>query len=76
MTTSTLVTKLVRLTEEAYGQDCEARVYKLVQEDGSTSFAVSLLCNDVLIICEGDFVSYGAAMRRAVQWMDNSQMHL
>jgi hypothetical protein len=48
----------------------------MVQEDGNVSFAVSLFCGGHLSTCEGDYVSYGAAMVRAVQWIDNSQFHM
>ena len=71
-----LVTTLTRDTDEAYGEDYQAKVYKVVGDDGSVSFAVSLFCMGQLSICEPNYKSYGYAMMRAVQWIDNSQFHM
>lgn len=76
MTTSTLVTILTRATDAAYGEDYEAKVYKMVEDDGQTRFAVSLFCGGHLSTCEDNYISYGHAMVRAVQWIDNSQFHM
>jgi hypothetical protein len=71
-----LVTTLTRDTDEAYGEDYAAKVYQVVQDDGTCSFAVSLFCGGHLSACEDNYISYGHAMVRAVQWIDNSQFHL
>lgn len=71
-----LVTTLTRDTDESYGDDYQAKVYKVTAEDGSVSFTVSLFCMGQLSICEPNYISYGCAMVRAVQWIDNSQFHM
>lgn len=67
-----------RLTDgdESYGPDKSAKIYKITTPDGSVSFAISLFEGDVLQSCQGDYVSYGWAMRPVIKWLDNSDFYL
>lgn len=72
------VATFTRLTdgETSYGHDRSAKIYKITHPDESVSFAISLFENDVLQSCQGDFISYGWAMRPVIEWLDNSDFYL
>lgn len=61
---------------QSYGADKTAKIYKVTTPDGNVSFAVSLFEGDVLQNCQGDYVSYGWAMRPVIEWLDNSDFYL
>jgi hypothetical protein len=76
MNTTKIVANLVRTNDEAYGDEMQAKIYKITTPEGNVSFAVSLFANDELKSCEGDYISYGYAMKAAIAWIDNSDFYL
>lgn len=76
MNTTQIVTTLVRLTEEGFGDDKQAKIYKVTHLDETVSFSVSLFESDQLKSCQGDYISYGYVMKAAIEWIDNSEFFL
>lgn len=76
MNTTQIVTTLVRCNDEAYGDEMQAKIYKITTPEGNVSFALSLYSNDELKSCQGDYISYGYAMKDAIAWIDNSDFYL
>lgn len=63
-------------TNEFYGCDKSAKIYKVIHPNGTVSFAVSLFENTALMNCQGDYIAYGYAMKVAIEWLDNSDFYL
>lgn len=57
---------------DCYGDAKQAKIYKM--EDGR--FAISLYTNGELASCEDNYISYGAAVKVAIEWLDNSEFHM
>ena len=61
---------------QSYGPDKVAKVYKVIHPDGNVTFAISLFEDGALQSCQGDYISYGWALRPVIEWLDNSDFYL
>lgn len=67
---SKCVAEFQRLAVDGFGGDCKARIY-----EADNGFVISFYNGKEYVGASAACVSYGSALKAAIEWLDNSEFY-